>query len=294
MESLERYKKKVGISRPKAASNPFIEMALNKITIHKYVSGETSDEEFEAVLIFRDREGPDNGILYTYQKDGLDIGDVIVKEGSTKEQNAYYLILEEVKRVDGSEVIRVFNALETNVLFTTKTSSEKLPGYLLSNLKNIIKSNTREGMTLESKKAVLVAPKSYKVRLDEKMNMENLITGEESYASWLVEGIDDISTPHINYMHLSQILKDNFEPDVPREDLEDEEGDPIEAEVVDALTSITLATSGGYIKTVPQTTIMDRKANRVIVLVPEITGLFEVHVKDSSGEIIIHKYNVRG
>ena len=295
MEYLDRYRKKTGASQPNAAGNPFIERALNKVLVHKYVSGETDGDGCEAVLIFKDKEGPDNGILYTYKDDGLNIGDTIVKKSSEKENNVYYLIIEEVKRVDGSQVIRVFNVLETNVLFTTKKQNEKLPAYLISNLRNNVRDSSREGNILELKRAIMVAPKTYKLTLDSKLNIENLITNEESYASWLVEGIDDISTPHINYIHLTQVLKEDFDKEEePIEPPQDEDGEDIEVEdTLVALTALTLATYRGYVKTTPDAILLERGATEVIIQVPDIEGLFVVEVKNELNEIVEYKYNVR-
>lgn len=283
MGYLNRYNKKVSNNRPGSASNPFIEMALNKIKIQKFVSGETNQKKLDAVLVFRDREGPDSGILYTYEKDGLKVSDSIVKKGSKIETDAYYLITEEVKRVDGSANIRVFNVLETNVLVSKDSSGEVLPGYLLSNLRSNIKNSTKEGIVLELKKATLIVPTSYRITLNNKLNIRNLITKEESYASWLVEGIDDVSTPGINYIYLNQALKEDFVD-------EEEFG---ETSII-ALSSLTLETNMGYIKTTPSSTILERSANKVIVVVPDIEGDYSVETKNSSGDIIETKYTVRG
>lgn len=283
MGYLNRYNKKVSNNKPNAAKNPFIEMALNKIEIQKFESGEANHRKLDAVLVFRDKEGPDAGILYTYQRDGLKVGDSFVKKGSNEETDAYYLIIEEVKRVDGSATIRVFNVLETNVLVARNNVENSLPGYLLSNLRNNIRQSSREGSIMEIKTATLIVPTGYKIRLDDKLNVRNLITNEESYASWLVEGIDDISTPGINYIHLGQVLKEDFKD-------EEEIGD---YDLV-ALSSLTLNTNRGYIKTTPSSTILERSADRVVVIVPDIKGEFIVETKDSLGDIIETKYTVRG
>lgn len=289
METLDRYRKRVGLNKPNAAKNPFIEMSLNKISIQKYVSGEIYNQEYDAVLIFRDKEGPDNGILYTYKKDGLDVGDSLVKKGSNEDTNAYYLITEEVKRVDGSEVIRVFNVLETNVLFETRDSRKKRPAYLTSNLKNLSggKGSSSDGIVLEIKKAIMVAPKDYSIKINQKLNMENLITGDESYASWLIEGIDDISTPNINYIYLKQVLKEDFDdqpPQTPNEGVQE----------VDALSAITLETTNGFIKTEPMAVIMDRTTDRVIVRVPLNSDTLKIITKNKEGKEVINNYTIRG
>ena len=289
MEYLNRYLRKVGDTSG-AAGAPFIENALNKIKIHRYTSGEVYSNGYDAVLIFRDREGPDEGILYTYEKDGLKTGDSIVKKGSRDENDAYYLLVEEVKRVDGSAAIRVFNVLETNVLFSTQDSQEKRPAYLVSNLRRVTStgSNSRDGFALESKGATLVAPKGYKLRLDSKLNIENLITKEESYASWLVEGIDDVSTPNINYIRLQQVMREEFDYTTPS--TEDEEGN----EKLDAFSSLTLPTFDGYVKTTPAANLLDRRADRVIIQVPAGPGKFLVETKNEQNEVVKHNYIIRG
>ncbi len=286
MEAINRYLKRTGTVEI-ARTDAFIEKALNKIIIRKYVSGETTPSvtDLSAVLIFKDREGPDSGILYTYATDELEIGDTIVKKGSTKKNDVYYLIVEEVKRVDTSVVIRVFNVLETNVLVQATSSVTLLPGYLQSSLRNKIQTSERSGNTLENKAAVLVVPKGYKITIDMKLNMTNLITGDESYSSWLVEGIDDVSTPHINYVHLTQVLKEEYKE--PTATLE-------ESNAVDQLDTLTLSTKGGYVSTEPKAVIISRTMEEVIVQVPRVTGNFVVKTKDQNNQIIGNAYIVRG
>lgn len=284
MDYLNRYNKKIGNGQTNAAKNPFIERALNKIKVHKFTSGEVDHKELEAVLIFRDKEGPDNGILYTYEKDGLNVGDSIVKKSNKEDKHAYYMLTEEVKRVDGSQRIRVFNALEVNVVFNSRDNSEVSQGYLLSNLRNNIRESARGGVILELKTAVLVTSRKNNIRLGKVLNVRNLITGEESYASWMVDGIDDVSNPGVYYVHLKQVLKEEF----PENEEEVDENE------VKPLSNLTLSTHNGYIKTVPSAGILVRTADEVTITVPDIQGELIVTTKNSANELVEKVYQVRG
>lgn len=272
MDYLERYKKRIGGSE--APISDFIKHALNKIEIHKYESGESTGEGLEAVLIFKDKEGPDTAILYTYAKDGLEVGDSIIKKGHREENDSFFLILEEQKRVDTSVHIRVFNTLETNV--NILGSDIKKPAYAMSNLSSVIRTSERQGGSIEVKKTVLVAPRSYKVRLEDILDLENLSTGEQSYASWRVEGIDDITSPHVVYAHLEQTTKKK-----------DEKPEPVEpnVETVKSGQTLELSTESGFIKTVPSARVIDRKSERVRIQVPAGTDTLIVTVKKDRVEV---------
>lgn len=267
-----------------ASSNSFIERALNKVKVHKFTSGELDHRELEVVLIFKDKEGPDNGILYTYEKDGLNVGDSIVKKSNEKDRYVYYLLIEEVKRVDGSQTIRVFNTLEVNVVFKSKDNQQVSQGYLLSNLRNNIRESARGGVVLELKTAILVTSRKNGIRLGNVLNVSNLITGEESYASWMVDGIDDISSPGVYYVHLKQVLKEKL-PNYEEEMGENE---------VKSFSNLTLPTHNGYIKTVPNASILVRTADEVTITVPDLEGELVVTVKNDKNELIEKVYQIRG
>lgn len=280
MEALERNRKLKGGGSPRSANTDFIAKALNKIVVNKLMSGDVSGEDLEAVLIFSDKEGPDNGTLYTYEKDGLGVGDTILKKGADEDRDVYYLIVEEVKRVDGSLTIRVFNVLEANVLL----GNDK-PAYVKSNLRNKIYNTGDEGVFVETKEAVLVAPKSYHLKLAEVLNLRNLVTKEESAAGWRIQGIDDISSPSVIFARLNQVLKNTEIPNT------DGERDPEEIEELQVGTLKILATEDGYYDTELEGIIHKREATRIIVKVPNVDD-FEIKVKQN-GEIITMKFKVR-
>lgn len=271
MDYLTRYKKRVGGSETPISD--FIKHALNKIEVHKYESGEPIGDSLEAVLIFKDKEGPDTAILYTYAEDGLKVGDSIIKKGQREENDSFFLILEEQKRVDTSVHIRVFNTLETNV--NILGSDEKKPAYAVSNLSSTIRTSERQGGSIEVKKTVLVAPRKYRIRLEDILDLENLSTKEKSYASWRVEGIDDITSPHVVYAHLEQTTK--------KKDPVDEETEP-NVETVKSGSILELVTEDGFIKTLPTSRVIERKATRVRIQVPSDTDTLSVTIKKNGME----------
>lgn len=276
MDALGRYRKRV-LGNPETAKSPFIEKALNKIVINKYESGDILDIDLEAVLIFRDKEGPDQGILYTYADDGLVVGDSFVKKGEREENDVYFLIIEEVKRVDTSVEIRVYRVLETNI--NIKNKKETRPAYLLSNLRNKIRVSQKEGNQIEVKNSILVAPKGYKLSIDQKLNLENLKTKEESYSSWRIYGIDDVSSPSIVYAHLEQILK--------TEETEKEEDTRLRRSQI-----VNLETENGFVEIVGDAKLVKRSASEVQVQAPSFAATFQVKVIIDS-IVIIHEFEVR-
>lgn len=271
MDYLTRYKKRVGGSETPISD--FIKHALNKIEVHKYESGEPIGDSLEAVLIFKDKEGPDTAILYTYAEDGLKVGDSIIKKGQREENDSFFLILEEQKRVDTSVHIRVFNTLETNV--NILGSDEKKPAYAVSNLSSTIRTSERQGGSIEVKKTVLVAPRKYRIQLEDILDLENLSTKEKSYASWRVEGIDDITSPHVVYAHLEQTTK--------KKDPVDEETEP-NVETVKSGSILELVTEDGFIQTSPTSRVIERKATRVRIQVPSDTDTLSVTIKENGME----------
>lgn len=270
MDAISRYRRRTeGKLGPKS---PFIEKALNKIIVQKFVGGETSGNELEAVLIFKDKEGPDYGVLYTYADDGLNVGDTIVKKGERKENDVYFLLIEEVKRVDTSVTIRVFNVLETNV--NIEGAETLRPAYMLSNLRNKIREPGRGGLEIESGAALLIAPQSYKLRLDDILNVTNLISGESAAVSWQVYGIDNVTSPIVAYHHLTQVLKAPIKVEMKTYTAADQQVNQGEV--------ITFATEDGHIQTTPTARVMSRKASEVKVQIPIMTGLLAVEVKEDN------------
>lgn len=280
MGYLDRYRKRV-LGNPETAKANFIEMALNKITIQKYESGEILESKYDAVLIFRDKEGPDYAKLYTYADDGLKVGDCIVKKGEREENDVYFLITEEVKRVDTSVKIRVYNTLEANV--NVSVNDELKPAYFTSNLRSKIRASGRGGVEIEVKESVLVAPISYNLKLDEVLNISNLTTNHFPNISWQVYGTDDISSPTVAYHHLTQVMKKQEPVTGLSVNLD---GKAYVGEV------IRIDSEHGFLETSVAATVVKRTATYVEVQVP-VTDIFRVTVKQD-GETKILEYEVIG
>lgn len=270
MGYLDRYKEKTKRAFPDNSLAPFIKSSLNKISIHKVENETILEEELEAVLIFKDRDGPDLGILYTYADDGLSIGDTIVKKGAEDDRDSYYMLVEEVKRVDGSKVIRVFNVYEANVWIDGKVLR---PAYLLSTLKNSVKVSELTNINKEIKDATLVFPTEYGIKINQILNFKNIITKYDSYSSWRVEGKDDVSASGIVFAYLEQVVKTEIEE---------------EKEVDDMLpigSVVSLDSLNGYVRTTAKIDILKRSQTSVEVRLPLENGEYHFELKDANGEI---------
>ena len=280
MEFLDRYKNRTKQSIPDPADAPFIENALNKITIQKVESGEPLGEELEAVLIFKDKDGPDSGILYTYKDDGLDVGDTIVKKGSIEETDSYFILVEEVKRVDGSRVIRVFNTLEANVWLSLEADTKEYPGYIVSNLKKQIDTDEKNTIITEGKHATVVIPKSYGFNINDILSIKNIISKEESYSDWRIDGKDDVSSPYIVYGFLTQTFKTGKDTPTPftlTDSSPQVQNEPGSRKVLDSLN--------GYIKSDRLISILNRTELTVEIRLPTEQCDVNLDLKDANGEI---------
>lgn len=253
MDYIERYRRKRLSSHPDRAADAFIEKALNKIKVRKVTSGEVSIESFDSVLIFKDREGADTATFYTYTKDKLDVGTCILREGATKEEDIYFILTEEVNRVDASKTIRVFRAAQANV-YLMIDGSEK-PAYMTTAVKEISLQQTNSAIQVERKGANLIVPKGYNLRLYDILRLKNIATGDETDADWRIDGKDDITSPRVTYAWASQVLKQD-----------DVQSEP-EAEYMPG-TKVTFATKDGYVKTSGEVVVLARSQTEVTLRLP--------------------------
>lgn len=229
----------------------FIERALNKIDL--LVCGDTEEKPIEGVLVHRERDGADDGILYTYVKDGLRVGDCVIAPQFNGGLNVVHLLIEPERRVDGSKVINVFKTREVNVTFRNG-----LLGYLRSNLSSSIRDSGKEEMSVEAKEAVLVTTAALVQGEVVKLDSTKSSTVSQN---WVVVGSDNISSPPIRYVHLRQVETPETESTTPA------------ANELKAGTYFRVETANFEFASTPSVTVRERKENYVIFLVPKSGSL---------------------
>lgn len=297
---LERHRKRNDDSAAGQSSTgtDWIGKSINKVPIHKSVvninTGKLtiSPDSMTAVHIFKEKEGPDNGILYTYTADGLKCGDLIVKNVEQVDlqdlaPKQVYMLYEESPRVDSSAFISVFTTLETNAIICIDTATY-IAGYFMGRMKKLIGLDYRNEANIASadQDASLIVSK------DVKIYPATIIRGVKSFFdteypqySWQVQDIDLTSSSTMQYVTISKTLSVPFTP-IP----EPEEEGVVNKTTLQAGQTLEVVTASGYITTNPSAMIIKKTASRITLEVPLIPGNFSIITKNSDGELITTEY----
>lgn len=305
---IERYKQKN--DKTLKVSVDWIENSINQVDISKcYVDnkGELVIEDLllKAVHIFKEKEGPDNAVLYTYRDDGLQLGDMIVKQAFDKNgeellmNREVFLLFEEAPRVDGSTDIRVFSTIEANAIIKEANGT-----YFLGYFKGEMRSESQIDYALKvnlatlDSLAMLIVPRREFQVLNRHIftEIKSTKTGESSYFSWEVSDKDDITTSGMQYVSIKKILR---EPEIIIEDPEEEiptdpeePTEPVVPAIIAANSTVEVVTSGGYFAADQNVKILQRKATLVVFEAPIMPGELNISTKNAEGEIITTKYMV--
>lgn len=300
---IERYK--LRNDKTLKVSVDWIENSINQVDIskcHVDNKGELVIEDLllKAVHIFKEKEGPDNAVLYTYRDDGLQLGDMIVKQAFDKHgeellmNREVFLLFEEAPRVDGSTDIRVFSTIEANAIIKELNGT-----YFLGYFKGEMRSESqidyalRVNLATLDSLAMLIVPRREFQVLNKHIftEIKSTKTGESSYFSWGVSDKDDITTSGMQYVSIKKILR---EPEIIIEDPEEEIPTEPEApaNVIAANSTVEVVTSGGYFAADQNVKILQRKATLVVFEAPIMSGELNISTKNAEGEIITIKYMV--
>lgn len=300
---IERYKQRN--DKTLKVSVDWIENSINQVDIskcHVDNKGELVIEDLllKAVHIFKEKEGPDNAVLYTYRDDGLQLGDMIVKQAFDKHgeellmNREVFLLFEEAPRVDGSTDIRVFSTIEANAIIKELNGT-----YFLGYFKGEMRSESqidyalRVNLATLDSLAMLIVPRREFQVLNKHIftEIKSTKTGESSYFSWEVSDKDDITTSGMQYVSIKKTLR---EPEIIIEDPEEEiPTEPVvPANVIAANSTVEVVTSGGYFAADQNVKILQRKATLVVFEAPIMPGELNISTKNAEGEIITTKYMV--
>lgn len=278
----------------------WISNSINKVQIKKgridnlgnlSVEGNACD----AVHIFQDKEGPNNGILYTYREDGFELGDLIVKQSFQYGEELVgnretYFLFEESPRVDGSENTRVFTTIEANAIVEAKAGTF-FPAYFKGEMraKSLLDYSTKVNLAATDMVALLIVPIKQRVVLhsDVFIHIKSLRGAVTDYnASWQVEDKDDLTTAGMQYVSLRKTLR---EPITETPPIEPEE--PV-GPTITAGTTQQVPTYGAYFTASRSVKVIKRQAELITFEAPNTAGELVITTRNNLGEDIETTYLV--
>lgn len=295
---IERFAKK---SNLKQIHVDWIGRSMNKISFKKAVingQGEMKLDEpfYEGVHIFREKEGPDDAILYTYRKDGLDVGDLIVKQTFRKDSSEIvdsrecFLLFEEAPRVDGSQEIRVFSTIEANVI-----AHEKGGSYFAAYFKGDMRNESQLDYSLKvnfaapDMTALMIVPIKQRLVLnsDVYVDIKSVRSSKTTPGfSWRVEDKDELTTADVQYVSIKKILRDP--------EIEEEPIDPTEPLLPTLAAGVVheVPTYGAHFAASRYVKITKRQARLITFEVPSTAGELEITTMNELGEEVKITYLV--
>lgn len=294
---IDNYYERFQIRNKTFDTMDWIEQSINKIEIKKASIDSSGNLEigypsYSAVHIFKEKEGPDNAILYTYREDNLKVGDMIVKQTFTDgiektENRETFLLFEESPRVDGSKNIRVFSTIEANAVI-----KESKGGYFPAYFKGEMRSESQIDYslkgnigTLDSTALVIVPVSQFQIKNNSVFSeIRSMKSSTPSHFSWEVADKDDITTTGMQYITVKKILK---EPSITPEEPKDPSKNYLAAGSV-----VEVPTKGGFFAAIPNVKVLERKALKVVFEVPNEPGELEIWTKNEEGNEIPTKYTV--
>lgn len=295
---LERFAKKQNI---KIKSVDWIKKSINKISFNKGLVNNNGDVkvigfELSGVHIFKEREGPDNGILYTYRTDGLSTGDIIVKRSLNKNQieneenQEVFILFEETPRVDGSADIKVFSTIEVNAIVKAKDETY-FAAYFKGEMRreSLLEYSAKVNLAATDMVALLIVPVKQRVVLhsDVFTRIKSLRGAVTNYnVSWQVEDKDDLTTADMQYVSLRKTLREPIT-----------ETSPIEPEkpvlpTIAAGTTQQVSTYGAYFAASRSVKVIKRQAELITFEAPSTVGELVITTRNSLGQDVPTTYLV--
>ena len=251
------------------------------------------NKDIKAALVFNDKEGPDDVIVFSFIKDDLGKSDYFVFD------DVNYLVYENVKLTDKDVNYKKQRAVECNVSFTHKDTIYK--GYFLSSLRrtNDPDFKGREGL-IPDEGPLLILPSSVSLNINDRFNIES--------KPWKIVEYDNITNKGITYFYLERDYVRNIseEEEIIEEDIviiENEEeitqGSEEEEFGIQALsepsadeelslrpmTEYTFTTEGGFFASTPRVDLISRTLTKVIFKIPFGVSQVTISTKNNGNEI---------
>ncbi len=223
------------------------------------------NKTIEVALIFNKKEGVDETILYTFDKDDVGVGDYIQRNDN------YYLPYDLIKSVLSEGVIRTYQARECNAFVEVKGETEeedvKIPCVYYGTYTTPINSLSSDGNNHLTNKTTLIISSFYKENL-------NFIIGKEVVVNdrtWRITEIDD-SKKGIVYATVINVHNTGLRAEV----IEEEEFN----EDIAAGVKYKLSTEQGYFESYPTVEVIERLEKEVEFKFPFGVKQFTIKTKN--------------
>lgn len=274
---LTRFRNKASlISKVTSQISDFIAASTSKIEV--IVEGQTN--AIPIVFINNDKEGVDEAIIYSYNENGLSVGNYFSWEEWT------YLVYKEVKNVKRENYIDSFHAIKCNINFDLNGSNIKAYFRGPMRLHGTALDEVAQSLGFDvNNRAVIMLPTSYGVGINDEFYL-----GDQG---WRVETLDKFTTTGITYLNAA--LKNLI--DTTKVSVNEPEVVPLamsfaaSSEQLDPGITYTFTTEDGYFNPSVSVNIKERKATSIKFSIP--FGIKELNISTKeSGEIITKSYTV--
>lgn len=278
---VNRFRRKVGAEASTTAQiGDIIAQSLSKIDV---LLGDATTA-IPVAFINKDKESGNEAIMYTYEKDKVQIADYITA------LERVYLVYNEIKNVKREQYIRAFRLAECNVSFDFKGTTIKAvfkgPGRSKYSEEEELLQNFGVTSTAE---AYMILPSSIAATLSLGVNTPIMIENK----GWKTTVEDSITNKGISYFALQEYFMANTDKTSENEVLP--LVPPVEDLTSEILAGITqiFETETGYFKVDKTIQILERTATSVKFIIP--FGINEINIEvKKNGEIVSEYYKVRG
>lgn len=252
---------------------------LSKDIFHK-----RKNKFIKAGLTYQYKEGPDEVIVYTFEKDQLRKGDYFVYN------NLNYLIFEDQKLTDEKVNHKKQRALECNVSFEFKGTIYK--GYFLSSLRRRQMPNFQgKEILMPNEMPLLILPSNSTITVNDTFKIKSKY--------WEVKEYDEITNDGITYYYVERFVKETSKEEelIPEFNFIQEEARIIQSEIINELSSLRpetnyiFDTEDFFFTSDPKVDIISRSKDKIEFRVP--FGIETVWIETKENEaIILKEYSV--
>lgn len=247
---------------------------MSKDVIHKRLG-----KEIKAAIVFNDKEGPDEAIVFSFIVDDLQKSDYLVYE------NTNFLVYEDIRLTDSDINYKKQRAVECNVIFGFE--DKNYIGYFRSSLRGSESPDfVGKEMIKPNETPILILPTNDDISI----NSEFAIEGKP----FKVSEYDNITNKGITYYYLERgftkkegpIGDSVVDPGSSEDEIVEDRGDELRA-----MVEHTVDTENAYFAASPRVEVIARTRSKITFKIP--FGISEVVLETrKEGEVLSKLYRV--